>query len=95
MSTGYAFEKHFKLVKEAKKDLAQVSVDFLENEKNCSNKDFLERIYQIFLGRDADKEGLDAYLKMLEQEEISKSQIINAFISSGEFIAKHRLSTKC
>lgn len=61
-----------------------------------TNKDiynFVVRMYDKFLDRSADSEGLDTWYKKLESHEMEAADIVDSFISSKEFQGKN-LTTK-
>lgn len=83
-------KKRINSIKKSQKDLAQVSLELIDNKFFHSDKDFIEFIYQIFLDRPADETGLNNALNAFRQQELSKGQFINSIINSYEF--KHKLS---
>lgn len=58
---------------------------FLENNLNLSHESFLREAYQLYLKREPDRDGLNSYLKLLDQKKISRQQFLNSIRQSSEF----------
>ena len=51
---------------------------------NTSNEDYLRRLYTTFMGREADTDGLNFWLKAMN-DGMSREQVLNEFAKSKEF----------
>ena len=51
---------------------------------NTSNEDYLRRLYTTFMGREADTDGLNYWLKVM-RDGMSREQVLNEFAKSKEF----------
>ena len=51
---------------------------------NTSDEDYLRRLYTTFMGREADTDGLNYWLKVMS-EGMSREQVLNEFAKSKEF----------
>ncbi len=54
---------------------------------NYSDADYVRRLYLAFMGREAEQEGLDAWLKAMQERGESREQVFDGFGYSEEFAA--------
>ncbi len=81
----YWFEKlrsHEKTAKELVYNFFY-SKEFLE--KDISNFDFISIAYMAIMGREGDKNGIDFWLDKLNNDQITRKDLIDQFLSSKEF----------
>lgn len=52
--------------------------------KNLSDKEYVKTMYRVFMDREADPAGLDAWVKVLKSGK-SREHVFNGFADSGEF----------
>lgn len=52
--------------------------------KNLSDKEYVKTMYRVFMDREADPVGLDAWVKVLKSGK-SREHVFNGFADSGEF----------
>ena len=82
------FDYWTKLLRNKEKTAAQAVQGFFESNemknKNLSNKEFLNRCYLVLMNRNADKGGLDYWLKEMKKG-ASKRKILQGFVESKEF----------
>lgn len=58
---------------------------FLENNLNKTHESFIQEVYQTYLKREADIDGLNNSLNLLNQKKISRQQLLNSIRESSEF----------
>ena len=65
------------------------SIGFLSSDeftaKNLSDEEYVKVLYRTFLGREAEGEGLESWLRVLASGEEDREDIINGFVDSEEF----------
>ncbi len=70
---------------------AQVAHDFIFSQEflahNYSDADYVRRLYMAFMGREAEPEGLDAWLKAMQERGETREQVFDGFGYSKEFAA--------
>lgn len=62
---------------------------FLRASSRLNNEDFLEKVYCIYLKRDSDLQGKNFFLSQLENDKITRQEILTVFLTSPEFHLIH------
>ena len=69
--------------------MKDVAVAFLNSreflDKNTTNTEYVTVLYQTFLGRDPDPEGLANWVGQLDRGEKTRDEIVSGFADSKEF----------
>ena len=69
--------------------MKDVAVEFLHSKeflnKNTTNTEYVTVLYQTFLGRDPDPEGLANWVGLLDRGEKTRDEIVSGFADSKEF----------
>ena len=55
--------------------------------KNLSHEEFVKVLYRAMMGREADEEGLNGWMKELTNDYSTRSEVTKAFVESAEFTA--------
>ena len=58
---------------------------FLQATSQLNNEDFLEKVYCTYLKRDSDIQGKNFFLSQLENDKITRQEILTVFLNSPEF----------
>ncbi|MDF0556094.1 DUF4214 domain-containing protein [Kamptonema sp. UHCC 0994] len=62
---------------------------FLQVTSQLKNEDFLEKVYCTYLKRDSDIQGKKFFLSQLENDKITRPEILTSFLTSPEFHLIH------
>jgi TorA maturation chaperone TorD len=55
-----------------------------------SNEEYVHRMYGLLLGREADGQGYTDYVSHLNNGDLSRPEVAEALVASGEFAQRHR-----
>jgi hypothetical protein len=65
------------------------SDEFRDEYQDISNAAYIDRIYRNLLGREYDRAGYEYWLRLLEDQTLSRSEVIRWITDGEEFIADH------
>ena len=78
------------MLKSGKETGAKVAMGFVDSDefkgKDMTDEDYIEIMYQTFLGREADEKGKAGWIKVLD-EGMSRMFVFRGFVESDEFTA--------
>ena len=76
------------LLKEGR-SASEIAKEFFRSEEflnsGVSDREYVKRLYRVFLDREPDNEGLEYWTKMLEENRVKRDQIFYNFVFSREF----------
>ena len=71
------------------KTASEIAKEFFRSEEflnsGVSDREYVKRLYRVFLDREPDNEGLEYWTKMLEENRVKRDQIFYNFVFSREF----------